>query len=240
MKQLLPFLFIFLFSFASCQKSNEELVKQEFKSYVQNNFDDPSSIREIVSILPADTMSVAILKDVLKRLIDTNELVTEMVDMNDSIFDSEIEKIATACHRGSNLSYSNRQDAARCIDQVAKLIYKKVPIQKRQDDALTNAMNYLHTDYQYQPPKYGYDIKFRQEVDGKITLKIYTAYIDSLSKDVTIQQGHWKIDGKDPNPQMRVVEKSVYDLSRVIDSWDEVNNSYKEINHKVRMITAKI
>ena len=56
------FLFIAIFLLSACEKTNEDKIRASFKDYVENNFDDPSALKEIVAIELVDTVSTIKLK----------------------------------------------------------------------------------------------------------------------------------------------------------------------------------
>ncbi len=56
MRKIVLVLFVVLI-FSSCKKSNEDIIKSEFKEYVKQNFDNPKDFKEIVSIEITDTIT---------------------------------------------------------------------------------------------------------------------------------------------------------------------------------------
>lgn len=46
-----------LFVLFSCTQTKEDKIRNEFKNYVSSNFDDPNSLKEILSIEPIDTIT---------------------------------------------------------------------------------------------------------------------------------------------------------------------------------------
>lgn len=51
-----------------CQKSNEDKVIEAFKEYASMNFDDPNSLKEIVSVDSVDTFSTIIIKEYIGEI----------------------------------------------------------------------------------------------------------------------------------------------------------------------------
>ena len=79
-------LIAFLFSIISCsseQPTIQNLVEKDFMNYVQDNFDNPKDLKEIVSINIEDTVSYESLKGIAKDCI-------KMIEATDSI-DKELQ-----------------------------------------------------------------------------------------------------------------------------------------------------
>ena len=57
MKKCLFLSVMILFILFSCTQTKEDKIRSEFKIYVSSNFDDPNSLKEILSIEPIDTIT---------------------------------------------------------------------------------------------------------------------------------------------------------------------------------------
>lgn len=57
MKKCLFLSVMTLFVLFSCTQTKEDKIRNEFKNYVSSNFDDPNSLKEILSIEPIDTIT---------------------------------------------------------------------------------------------------------------------------------------------------------------------------------------
>ena len=71
MKRFINLVFVFLGTVvitASCgpKDKNVPIVNKAFKAYVQKTFDDPNSLKEIVEIVPHDTISMESIKALVK------------------------------------------------------------------------------------------------------------------------------------------------------------------------------
>ena len=90
MKKVLIYTVV-LFAFVACTTpSNEKLVENSFKEYVQMNFDDPSSLQEILSVTICDTVSSEItqkmVEDFLHASIDFEMKQRNHLDSLQNIF----------------------------------------------------------------------------------------------------------------------------------------------------------
>lgn len=71
---------------ACSPKSNERLVEDSFREYVQMNFDNPKCLKEIVNISVSDTVSAEKTKNMAeKTLLTTNEYIELLKNRNDSL-----------------------------------------------------------------------------------------------------------------------------------------------------------
>lgn len=82
------FIIIALFAFvASCSKpTKEELIEKAFIEYVNQNFDDPNSLKEIISISTEDTLSATkTISFVENLLVNSDSTIEKITSMNDSL-----------------------------------------------------------------------------------------------------------------------------------------------------------
>ena len=58
MKKYIGFSALIVFALlTSCTQTKEDKIRNEFKNYVSSNFDDPNSLKEIVSVEQIDTIT---------------------------------------------------------------------------------------------------------------------------------------------------------------------------------------
>lgn len=57
MKKYIGFSAIVLFALFACTQTKQDIIRDEFKNYVSSNFDDPNSLKEILSIEQIDTIT---------------------------------------------------------------------------------------------------------------------------------------------------------------------------------------
>lgn len=94
MKKLL--LFIYLVVAISCgTQTNDDKIKEAFSEYVNQNFDDPSKVKEIVSITYGDTLTNKSFADMVSEL-------SVMSDSLESLNKSFVEKANSFANRYGN------------------------------------------------------------------------------------------------------------------------------------------
>lgn len=172
------FTFICLFITAvSCNVDSDEnirVIKDQLPLYVRSNFDDPRSFKEIVEIIPTDTLSVENVKKIGTIAI---ELVDSSFVWMESLVSPAMDKLQNHL---SELSYYELerkrfkviplvQSGLTRYELMEKNVYDKILL-KRMIDSL-----------KYEAPIYGYEVKCRIKENGNLKLKTFYAYVDSLS-----------------------------------------------------------
>lgn len=213
----------------SCQKSNERLVESEFKNYINSNFDNPKSLKEIVSIEASDTVSMALVASCLKQAITLSNDIDSLKSEDDSIKKVIMTRLAVETRLYiSRFSYSDRLEAQRHLIQVMSCVDSDISfIGKR--EFLLHKTKQLLDSMTYESPKYGYRVKFRQTVDNELKLKTYKAYIDSATRKVFIKTNEWQLDDEDSSQQMKEMEQAVIEFTSL--NKERLNNMEKARNH---------
>ena len=75
---------MFVFCFYSCSKSKLDIIEEEFKLYVNQNFDDPSSLEDILSIEINDTIN-NVYFDTLMLSVNTLDSLIHDESMNECL-----------------------------------------------------------------------------------------------------------------------------------------------------------
>ena len=79
MKKTLCFIsVVFAFALLSCTETVEDKIRKEFKIYVHQNFDDPESLKEILSITLSDTVSAKETAEELMCILAQQVLLTSI------------------------------------------------------------------------------------------------------------------------------------------------------------------
>ena len=141
----------------SCSKpTQEELIEKAFKEYVNKNFDDPSCLKEIISIKVEDTLSATKTISFIENILGNSDSTTDKVkSINDSLkntFDANLKKIQ-ASKRLTSKYYGDKVG----LDILEELInHAKIEMQylastdyqtyKFKRSALENATNTLKKD----------------------------------------------------------------------------------------------
>lgn len=181
MNKSLPILLISLIVFSCGPKDkNISLVKKEFKTYVQNTFDDPKMLKEIVEIAPGDTISLSKIKSMVAMsdsLIDTKR---KLYRLKDSLGTAKIKEQYKALSKSRNISYSDAFTGKLLVTDVLSTLQKIIDLMTTlayQQESLNQLCNSL----EYKPALYVYDIKYRKQYPEGLKLETVYAYVDSLS-----------------------------------------------------------
>lgn len=188
--------------FASCntsnksaKPSNEEITRTEFEKYVSLKFDNPNDLKEIVEIIPYDTLSYSSLHEITSRALT----LTDLVEEGDSIYSKASRDYNEEFLEITNkydpyyMSQRNRIRMGNLIDKDIEFIenglYKKIEMRKRRND-LEARLDTLN----YHPAIYVYQINFRVNTKEGIVLNSHYSYIDSLSGFIKIDPTYNKFE----------------------------------------------
>lgn len=178
---LFSIVFGFTFAFFSCTKTVEDRIRKEFKTYVHQNFDDPESLKEILSITFEDTVSAKGTTELLRGIIakyDTtfaglkhlddslSNKITDMIQKPKAI--SKLygdEKILRLLRKSMNI-------AEEKVDYLCSAEYSKFKYNKA---TLDEILSELESDSSCFVT---YKIKTRVEKHGELSLTEYYARID--------------------------------------------------------------
>ena len=155
---------------------DERRVKTAFMDYVKNDFDDPKSLKEIVSIEPSDTVS---LQEFIAKVQSSFAIDEQLYKTSDSISKARLIVI----HELGLLIRKGKVDR-ETKEEITELFMEAVNCIKVPPLSLEYWLKDQIDTMKYEAPKYGYIIKFRQKYNGEIKLKQCHFYIDSLTRDV--------------------------------------------------------
>lgn len=93
MKKYLFFGAITLFVLFSCSQTKEDKIRNEFKNYVSSNFDDPNSLKEIVSIEQIDTVTYESIRNGVIALHALDSLTDSTKSIEEELSESNLSKI---------------------------------------------------------------------------------------------------------------------------------------------------
>lgn len=220
-KNLLPsVLLLILFS---CEKTESDIVKEEFEKYVYENFDDPRDLKEIVSIEITDTITK---EDIYELLYSFNELdsVTFALDSVLTLYCTEVltQQIKNNLSEMSNLSYYQAFKARELLGKVAISSLSKISFDKTSYNKSVHEIDSIAkslADFEYIQ----YNIKTRIENESeKTVLKNYHALV---------KQNRIDIYDKEP---------AIMDYSPEIKELFELNNKRVDSLEKYRTSIKKL
>lgn len=175
--------------FVGCKPSIESKIEDEFMNYVQNNFDDPSSLQEIVNILPKDTAKIQEVFAMLKSTLEKDSLI---------ISPSPLEKQQEMLKKINNLSYSEKRRLKRKAEEFIYDATELINFHVKHIDEYEYIKNSIiaHIDSIALTEKdfiYTYEIKVRIKEKGEKKLLSYYAILNADS-NIRIQDHELKTE----------------------------------------------
>lgn len=169
---------------SGCKSSTEDLIYDELREYVRNNFDDPKSFKELVSIEPIDT----IYSEKYKELLVTSLQGANAVDsLCDAIFYTLIhdKELPAKCRRARDGIY---EDEIKNLSMYMQGIIDFFEIcQGRMDLYKKNIVEYIADSNSL--PKIDilvYKIKYRSKNGDSLALNEMYATVDRTKNENNI------------------------------------------------------
>lgn len=175
MKNIVLFI-AFLFSVISCspeQPTTKDLIEKEFMIYVNQNFDNPKDLKEIVSINIKDTISYQLFKDLAQKSID-------LMESTDSLTDARLLDISNIAKKSKQLdlnSFEKEKYSTMLLEYYDYIENKSLNCLKSKNilkhmiektDSCIDNFSYIN-----------YEIKVRKLVNNKIKLQKYYASVEN-------------------------------------------------------------
>ena len=148
-------------------------------NHVQKTFDNPKALKEIVEILPSDTVSVEKLKEILQMTLANSELVLEAAQLQDSLEQSMIIADNLDKRKAQNADFSTRIKLLSLADAMITLTTKSLASRREVRNYMSRVQAFVDS-LKYEAPIYGYQINYRVERNKELKLESRYAYIDSL------------------------------------------------------------
>ena len=171
---------VFISCFISCTETVEDKIRKEFKIYVHQNFDDPESLKEILSITLSDTVSAKeTAEELMCILAQCDSATTNLQDLRDSLLNVVIE----TCKRPRALSEIRRDrhlqglmlKFADLVNEEIKYISSAEHMELKSDRKdLDESLSKLESDSIIFCT---YKIRTRIENHGELSIKEYYARI---------------------------------------------------------------
>jgi len=228
MKNFILFLIAGTFLFSSCKQSNEKLIKTEFKKYIQNNFDDPKSVKEIVSIEITDTISVEKIRFIMDMNLKVFHLTDSLNKLRDELNLNSIENILKTAKRGD---LSTQLLVTYYCTQAIDLLNDRFKIINERAILESEINNFLDSLKQ-ETPKYKYIIKYRRNFGDDLLLCKDVCYIDSLTKQI-----YFNIEEKELSEQISDMLKYTNESRRYLEKVENNRNEYYDICGKIENLS---
>ncbi len=236
-KQLLILLLALLT--ISCDNSIEGNVKRQFKLFASENFDDPNSIKEIISVEPHDTVSLYKAGNVVLSIQKNCDLVFKLSNAVDSVNNAKLTAQTSSMDKlASKMELSELYTGLRLIGNIMSLSNSEVDdiVKWRAKEHILNekTKGLLDTiDMIISPPLYGYRIKFRQNIKNELKIQEYYGYVDSLSQNIVIRNSTMDFDSTNEiNDTYKVLYNLLVEyralISEVEQAVDNKNKAYDE------------
>lgn len=234
MTRIILLLTIMLVAFLSCTTTNELKVESEFKKYAYNNFDDPKSVKEIVSIEFVNHTNT----DSLKNLVQT---LTDIIDkqyVEDSIIVERYTRttfIDNLVKNSRNISENTRLKYTSAFKKWGLFInddyYSYISLRNRNRIILSSDSIMKPFDVSV------YKIKFRQKVNENLELKEYYAIFDNTKNKDNINIQSKKLTD-DQYPEWFIYcSDNCEEMIKIKDRFSDVSNDLKKayINIKIEL-----
>ena len=169
MKKLKLLSLLVLLGFNSCQQMTvEQKIEKQFKAYVNENFDTPSSLKEIVSIKLHNTISM---DSIVKKARETINISDVVDSISPLITDSDfIEYLKFIEPRNPNFRFKieEMQTALKNLKSFDNLTYSVTKLNLK-----TELKDSIESDTVYT-----YKIKYRIETKNEMSLEDIYAIVD--------------------------------------------------------------
>ena len=214
---------------SSCSNNDKNIsvVKKEFKKYVQKTFDNPKELKEIVDIIPSDTISIEKIKTLLEQTNKMCALSIEENDIADSL-SSEAMGLTQNIDRqkARSSTYSTYYRLKSSMDDLYRNNIESISLKFDMlfcQEAISSLMDSL----KYEPPIYEYTINYRVNKEDKLKLESQYAYIDSLNGFKKILP--YKMPNEDYSEQIQEALEAILDAQ---ECYDELTEHTEEVKKK--------
>lgn len=185
---ILSALFLLVINLVSCEQSHEAKIKAAFESYIQKNFDDPSSFVEVVSIDTNDTISTKQLKNLYRTLFERSDSLSKLKNrLNDTILLYTYKNMQRLRTNNDFIeALSNYRDALQHVTDFSKMMMDprltKDCLVPDQFDEMRDTLIYSSI------------IKYRVKKSGNLKLESIEVYYDSDCKNISFGNQKEKSD----------------------------------------------
>lgn len=228
MNRIVPLLLISFIVFSCGPKDrNISLVTKEFNKYVQNSFDDPKMLKEIVEIAPNDTISLLKIKSMVAMSDSLIDATRELHILKDSLGNAKLEEQYEVLRKSRNISYSDAFTGQLLVIDVMSTLQKIIELKKTlviQQESL----NKLCDSLKYKPALYIYSVKYRKQYPEGLKLETVYAYVDSLSGFKSISTA--RKDSEMMSPEYEAVFERSKDCMMTLSN---LNNLYQKQDEQI-------
>ena len=234
------FAILALMALFSCgpRDKNISIVKNEFKNYVQKTFDDPRALKEIVEIVPQDTISMKSIIGLIELTEETLSLQLELWNFKDSI---ENKRQETELNSMYHVKPKRRPSYSESI-KFEQLSEAYLESGRKKMDAkyslypLRSKLNDMKFGLTYRPAIYRYEVKYRKKCADGLKLESVYAYVDSLDgfKKIVPEIDDFEVIDEDYAAVLRKNKECLSEINRVEILYDKHKEAWDEFIGFVR------
>lgn len=180
-KSYIAFIILSVLAISCSKPTQKDLIEKAFKEYVNINFDDPKSLKEIVSIEVSDTAYNAIL-ELVGKLHELDSIIVacdSLYNPNTSL-DKFTQDLKKQQHLINDMSYYDKEKiietANKCVNSGIKLVTYNKNAYRQKLESTDSTFNRLSPTNIIL-----YKIHAREEYDKNLKLKNYYALADSTN-----------------------------------------------------------
>lgn len=180
MKKANIFICVLLF-LSCCTPSNNDKVQTAFKEYVKNNFDDPNSLEQIVSIEMGDTFSTT----KIKELWDKTKKQVDSIRSVDSLLSDSFYKASM------NSSPQTRVNVQNNSSFKAAIFSAMDNVERMHDFYINNSPDYYMERLKQQKDTtiINMVLKCRVKKKDELIMEEYSISTDTLFRNIRFKKG---------------------------------------------------
>lgn len=234
------------FTIISCTKTPQELVRREFKNYIDLNFGNPDNITEIVSVEPTDTITHT-------SILETMVLSVTLMELRSSSFINQQEQQTAELMNTLKKDYGNTfhydfkfktltDDVISSMTACATFLSNKYkPKSNRileQKDRLCDS-TLINKVY---PTILEYEIKYRERVGDDIVMRRYYCHHTPHDDKFTFGKNTMSIDQvKEYDPIMSEMIQVMTEATGLINEMErEYETSTKAYEKAIAYMRSKV
>ncbi len=218
MKKLLFLSCLFLLFITGCDVSIENQIEQKFEEYVNENFDDPSSVDEITKVLLVDSFDVKELINSYNYIVNTDTLPEPRYSATEleSYVNKNLYKISHLPEKSKADLSQSVKDSYNNMQEIVDFLEENEILMKYLKDSINSYLSKIDTSN--CDLFYTYKIKFRVKENENKRLHEYYAIVNAKNGNIKIQDHVLKI--KD----VPTINGIYYTFDRYYQLWNEYYN----------------
>lgn len=218
MKKLLFLNCLVLLFITGCDVSIENQIEQKFEEYVNENFDDPSSVDEITKVLLVDSFDVKELINSYKYIVNTDTFPEPRYSAEEleSYVNKNLYKISHLPENSKVDVSQSVKDSYNNMQRIVDFLEENENLMKYLKDSINSYISKIDTSN--CDLFYTYKIKFRVKENGNKKLHECYAIVNAKNGNIKIQDQVLKI--KD----VPTIYGIYYTFDRYYQLWHEYYN----------------